>query len=128
MIICNTLCFFSLVAPRIIPFGFGDTPIYAGQSAQTVCFVSEGDFPLDISWSFQNSEDLEGLGISISRVGKKTVVLEIEAADFRHRGNYTCSAKNTAGVIMYTAMLEIHGILKLEFVLLQLCCFSCVWK
>lgn len=97
------------MAPRILPFSFGDSPIFAGQSAQVSCFVVEGDSPLDISWSFQGVDVLMRFGISTTKVGKKASMMVIDSASFHHQGNYTCTATNPAGVSTYAASLQVHG-------------------
>lgn len=95
--------------PRILPFTFGDSPIYAGQSAQVTCFVLEGDTPLDISWTFNGSKSFKHLGITTAKVGQKTSLLLIEGAGSQHRGQYTCRAENPAGGVNFTTHLEING-------------------
>lgn len=95
--------------PRILPFSFGESPIFAGQSAQVQCFVTSGDPPLDITWSFHGHADISHLGITTSRINKKSSVLSIEAAGSQHQGVYTCTAKNPGGADSYSATLEIHG-------------------
>ncbi|RZF32483.1 hypothetical protein LSTR_LSTR016773 [Laodelphax striatellus] len=101
-----------LVLPRIIPFDFGESPIFAGEAAQVTCLVSQGDPPLDISWSFHGLGDLSQLGLSTNKVGKKASMLLIESASSHHRGNYTCSVRNPAGSVNYSTSLEIHGKLR----------------
>lgn len=97
-----------LVHPRIVPFSF-EEPIFAGQAAQVTCLVSEGDLPIDISWTFHGNVDMSALGVSINRIGSKTSMLLIETSMGDHQGNYTCVAKNKAGVTHYTTTLHVHG-------------------
>lgn len=99
------------MAPYIIPFDFGGSPIYAGQTAQAACFTSEGDLPLEIYWSFQGSQSLEHLGITTSKISRRASALMIDEVNLQHQGNYTCTARNWAGIVNYTAKLDIHGIL-----------------
>lgn len=100
-----------IVAPRIIPFSFGESPIFAGQTAQVTCTVSEGDAPLGISWTFHGPQEMSQLGITTTKVGMKTSLLLIDYASSHHRGSYTCTAKNPAGSTNYSTLLNIHGIL-----------------
>lgn len=94
--------------PRIVPFYF-EEPIFAGITTQVTCLVSEGDVPIDITWSLHGSENLTDLGISTSKIGSKVSVLIIETTALHHRGNYTCTARNQAGTANYTASLNING-------------------
>lgn len=98
------------MVPRIIPFTFGDTAIFAGQTAQVTCTVSEGDKPIDIYWTFHGLQDMSKLGISTSKIGYKTSVLLIDYVDAYHRGVYMCTAKNPAGSSNYSTVLNVHGI------------------
>lgn len=101
------------VIPRIIPFTFGESPIFAGEAAQVTCLVSAGDPPLDISWHFDGISDI---GITMTKVGRKASTLLIESAGIQHRGNYTCIAKNAAGFVAYTTPLNIHGNLQFPLI------------
>lgn len=106
-----------IVFPKIKPFTFGDTPVFAGQSAQVTCSVLEGDSPLKWSWSFDGPRDVFELGVSMVKIGTKTSVLSIDNTNYIHRGNYTCYVMNHAGNASYTASLNVHGI-KFNFTLI----------
>ncbi|KAG8244655.1 hypothetical protein J6590_017600 [Homalodisca vitripennis] len=108
-----------IVVPRILPFNFGESPVFAGQSAQVSCFVTEGDPPIEVNWSFRGLENLRQLGISTTRVGNKASMLVIEAANSLHQGEYTCTAKNPAGLAKYAASLQVHGRILLSHVSLR---------
>lgn len=101
-----------VVPPRIKPFYF-EEPIFAGQAAQITCLISEGDLPLNISWSFSGypNKPLSELGISTSMFGQKANVLLIESTGAQHRGNYTCSVYSvpSSTVTQYSTELNIHG-------------------
>ncbi|XP_059477700.1 cell adhesion molecule Dscam2 isoform X5 [Neocloeon triangulifer] len=97
-----------MVFPKISPFSFGDEPIYYGQAAQATCLVTEGDLPLEITWSFQGSNLSTQMGISTTKVGRKASLLLIDPTLPGHTGNYTCTAKNKAGVANLTAKLNIY--------------------
>lgn len=96
------------MAARITPFTF-ESPIFAGQAAQVTCLVSEGDPPLEISWSFNEKDDLQSMKVTTMKIGYKASMLFIDSANYRHRGNYTCTAKNPAGKTEFTTFLNIHG-------------------
>lgn len=56
----------------------------------------------------EGHDDMTRLGISTMKGGKASMLL-IDSVGAQHRGNYTCTAKNPAGVISYTSSLDIHG-------------------
>lgn len=96
----------------------------AGTSAQIQCFVSEGDAPVQLSWTFHGNDvaTRSQSGVSTMKVGQKSSVLMIEAVTSEHTGNYTCTARNAAGVANYTAELIVNGSLTAgSFKLLRAC-------
>jgi len=109
-----------VVFPKIKPFTFGDTPVFAGQSAQVTCSVLEGDSPLELSWTFDGPRDVFEMGASALSVGTKTTLLSIDNTNSDHRGNYTCHVANRAGNASYTASLNVHGILTYVYIYIQL--------
>lgn len=108
----NLFCFLiSSVLPKIAPFSFGETPIFFGQGAQLTCYVTEGDFPVEIYWSFNGGNISSVPGVSTNQLMKKTSLLTIEPATSDHSGNYTCHAKNRAGMTSHTTSLAINGLI-----------------
>lgn len=43
------------------------------------------------------------------KIGQKAVLLLIDSVSESHMGNYTCTAKNKAGSVSYTASLNVYG-------------------
>lgn len=80
-----------------------------GEAAQVTCLVSTGDQPLKISWSFEGHSLKNLRGVSTTQIGKKASMLLIDPVGAEHRGNYTCTVKNPAGVANFTAALYING-------------------
>ena len=111
--ILGYLYFFS-VLPKIVPFHF-DAPIFAGEATQVTCLVSQGDQPLEITWNFQGELLTSELGVSTTKIGRKGSTLFIDASHSGHRGNYTCIARNHAGIANFTSTLEIHGTYLLSY-------------
>jgi Immunoglobulin domain len=108
----------SSVLPLLVPFEFGDEPINIHESVSAMCSVNKGDLPIDIWWTFtddrsnttRNSSLFDG--VMITKSGNKASVLTIESSQPKHRGNYTCFAKNKAGSSQHSAYLSINGELK----------------
>lgn len=80
------------------------------------CTITKGDLPVHIWWTL--SDSYESLveynittndGIVISKAGNKVSVLNIEDVKARHRGNYTCYARNKAGIAKHSAYLAVSG-------------------
>lgn len=100
----------SPVAPKIVPFSFGDESVMAGSAAQVTCLASDGDLPMDIQWYFRGS-NVSSLGMSTAKVGSRTSLLVIDSVTPHNGGLYTCRASNPAGVTEYSAELLVQGTL-----------------
>jgi len=96
------------VLPYIIPFSF-DGEANSGDNAQLTCHVSKGDRPLQISWSFHGRELSSHMGLTTTKIGDSISVLVIASVTAGHSGNYTCTARNPAGVANHTATLQVNG-------------------
>lgn len=74
------------------------------------CSVSKGDYPLEISWFFNDqplsASDTQDVSISTS---KRRSLLEIEAVSAHHAGTYTCSVSNEAGATSHSTRLVVNG-------------------
>lgn len=108
LISCMLLLFFP-VPPQIIPFEFLDDPINSGDMSSLTCTVSKGDFPINISWTLNGKEVGVFGGISTFRTNQRISQLSLDSASEEHSGNYTCVAKNAAGVATHTASLHVNG-------------------
>lgn len=102
--------------PQIAPFTFSEEELNFDESVSATCSISKGDLPIKIWWTLSDSigSDAEynistNDGIVISKAGNKLSVLNIEAVKARHRGNYTCYAKNKAGITKHSAYLSVNG-------------------
>lgn len=96
------------VLPYIIPFSF-DGEANSGDNAQLTCHVSKGDRPLQLSWSFHGRELSSHMGLTTTKIGDSISVLVIASVTAGHSGNYTCTARNPAGVANHTATLQVNG-------------------
>jgi hypothetical protein len=102
--------------PSISPFTFGNEEKNIDDAVSAVCTITKGDLPIDIWWTFigDNEPDITknlstNDGIVISKSGNKLSLLNIESVKHRHRGNYTCWARNKAGSTHHTSALSING-------------------
>ena len=80
-----------------------------GDFAQLNCIAMKGDEPLTISWTFHGQSISGNLGIVITPLGTRASLLSISSVGNVHNGNYTCNAKNSAGVKSETAVLKVNG-------------------
>lgn len=97
------------VLPRIIPFDFGDLPIYDGQAAQLTCTVLVGDTPIEFNWTHENKTLSQFMGYSVGNLGPRTSILMIETVTPEHSGHYACVASNPSGKTIHEATLRVHG-------------------
>lgn len=70
--------------------------------------------PLEIVWMHVDTTGMEKLlvtndGVVITRTNQRISMLSIEAVKARHRGNFTCVAKNKGGATRHSAILHING-------------------
>ena len=68
-----------------------------------------GDTPLEITWSFQGGPLGSHQGMKTTVIGSRTSVLLVEPVIPGNRGEYTCTARNAAGIANYTASLQVYG-------------------
>lgn len=98
------------VLPRIVPFTFEDGPAQTGQYVSITCQVPEGDLPLSIQWTFNGRRiNKNSQNVIIASIGRKSSVVTIDPVEAANAGNYTCHAKNHAGLVNYTAELFVNG-------------------
>lgn len=86
------------------------------ESVTATCSVSKGNMPISIWWTLSDSIESKSEynistkeGIVISKAGNKLSVLNIEAVKAKHRGNYTCYARNNAGITKHVAYLAFNS-------------------
>ena len=95
--------------PKLLPLTFGADVMDEGGFAQVSCIVTKGDEPLTISWFFHGSTITSDLGIITAPIGHRGSMLIIGSVAHKHRGNYTCSAKNEAAIVANTVELKVNG-------------------
>ena len=113
--------------PTIMPFLFPNKLLSEGMRSAVSCQILEGSLPISFEWtkngqSIDSSSNL-GMGspsmfdsivgfsnsVSIRSNDEYSSTLIIERLDFKHRGNYTCTATNTAGISSHSAELTVNG-------------------
>ncbi|XP_011879398.1 PREDICTED: Down syndrome cell adhesion molecule-like protein Dscam2 [Vollenhovia emeryi] len=98
-----------MVSPQIAPFSFGEKPINAGDLVSEQCVVTKGDFPLEITWTFDGRPIQSYHGdVIVSDTRKRVKQLTIESVAARHAGEYTCVASNAAGSVSHSAILDVN--------------------
>ena len=93
----------------MLPLSFGADVLDEGGFAQVSCIVTKGDEPLAISWFFHGSQITPDLGIVTAPIGSRGSMLIISGVAHKHRGNYTCSARNQADTVAETVELRVNG-------------------
>jgi hypothetical protein len=110
-----------------MPFLFPNKMLSEGMRSAISCQILEGSLPISFQWSKngQNIDSTSGLGmgspsmfdsivgfsnsVSIRSNDEYSSTLIIERLDFKHRGNYTCTATNAAGISSHSAELTVNG-------------------
>ena len=97
-------------------FEFGDEPFDIMTTTIVSCVVPKGDLPMDIKWLFNTRRISTNDGVLISGNSQRMSMLTIESVQPRHAGNYTCIARNKAGVAHHTSELKVIGILFIHYI------------
>lgn len=97
------------VFPQIFPFDFGEDTINTGDSISLTCSINKGDLPIEITWLHKNNSVTNDPSIILTRVNKKISTLSIESVQAEHIGEYTCLAKNKAGIATHSTFLHVNG-------------------
>lgn len=74
-----------------------------------MCAVTKGDFPVKISWFFNNKPVDLLHGITVGQTNKKVSTLTIDSVDESHSGDYQCVVQNSAGTAQFSASLHVKG-------------------
>lgn len=100
----------------ILPFTFGDDEFNLNDAVSAVCTITKGDQPLIIWWTVIEADDPNAKEKNLTtsdeieiRNNKRSSMLSIDSVKARHRGNFSCHAKNKAGYTSITAQLAING-------------------
>lgn len=112
--------YFSSVLPRILPFSFEEGSYSAGQYAAAQCLIPEGDFPLHITWMFNDTLLTESMGVamgvSITKT-RRSSLLAIDYVSAYNAGDYICKGENAYGTAYYKARLIVNGVFTTQHLL-----------
>lgn len=100
---------FFVVPPKITPFSFGDQPMNQDEPVSISCTIIGGDLPINVTWTLNGDAIEPWQEILTEKRGKRINVLMIDSLKAKHAGNYTCWAKNGAGIIEHTSQLIVNG-------------------
>lgn len=81
-----------------------------GEPASVQCLITGGDLPMTVQWFLNEQPAASIQGVSLSKIGKRINVLSIESVAGHHSGNYSCQAKNVAGMSSQAARLIVNGL------------------
>lgn len=94
--------------PQISAFDFGEEAVNSGELVSVTCSVHKGDLPIEIVWYHMGKPISDGQGVVMMK-SKKVNTLTIESVHSESAGEYTCIAKNKAGVASHSAVLNVNG-------------------
>lgn len=83
--------------------------MHEGAFAQITCLVPEGDLPIEITWTLNGAHVDEFGEIVVTKVGKRTSLLTLEAVSHSIAGNFSCWATNLAAGDSFTTELQVNG-------------------
>lgn len=97
------------VVPQILPFSFGEATMNTGDSTSLTCTLTKGDLPIELVWLHNNRTLKPDGNIAILRMSKKISTLSFDSLQAEDIGEYTCLAKNKAGVSSFSTYLNVNG-------------------
>ncbi|GBL99245.1 Transposon Ty3-G Gag-Pol polyprotein [Araneus ventricosus] len=97
-----------LTPPVIEPFHIPDA-IEEGARSKLLCSVTKGDPPITIQWLKDGKTLPHDLEVTETILDEFSKALVFPRVELRHRGNYTCIARNMAASASFTASMVIHA-------------------
>ncbi|XP_054713933.1 cell adhesion molecule Dscam2-like [Uloborus diversus] len=97
-----------LTPPVIEPFHIPEA-IEEGARSKLLCSVTKGDPPITIQWLKDGKPLPADLEVTETVLDEFSKALLFPRAELRHRGNYTCTARNMAASASFTAAMVIHA-------------------
>lgn len=97
--------------PQLQPFSFGSVPLNTGSVVILPCTLAAADRPVTLQWFLNGKEIPDYLGIKVTELGDTSSILSIGSVTAQHAGEYSCIAKNEAGMDKHSSVLVVNGIL-----------------
>lgn len=97
--------------PVITPFFFNQN-VQENQRSSVLCTISSGELPVTISWLKDGQLLTPTLALEKKIIIKPDVdqsTLKFNPVRLDHAGNYTCVARNSAGIQAHSSQLVVHG-------------------
>lgn len=98
------------VKPQLQPFSFGSGPLNTGTVVTLPCTLAAGDRPVTLQWLFNGQEVNPSLGVKVMDIGDASSILSIISINEKLAGEYSCVAKNVAGMEKHSSVLVVNGI------------------
>ncbi|GFU28439.1 down syndrome cell adhesion molecule, partial [Nephila pilipes] len=99
-------------APKIQRFQFPDK-LEVNEKVGATCMLRSGKPPYTFRW-LKDGKELENKNGVIIENGDRLSHLLIDPITYASAGNYTCLAKNSAGIDSYSSILTVTGIIFLS--------------
>lgn len=80
-----------------------------GQLLTVPCAVIEGDAPISLQWLHNNEPIAPHHRVSVVQIGDRSMILSITSVNADHIGEYSCVAKNDAGLHKISDSLNVNG-------------------
>ncbi|XP_015912285.1 cell adhesion molecule Dscam1 [Parasteatoda tepidariorum] len=97
-----------LTPPVIEPFHIPEA-IEEGARSKLLCSVTKGDPPITIQWLKDGKPLTQDLGVTETTLDEFSKAMLFTRVELRHKGNYTCIARNLAASASFTAAMVIHA-------------------
>lgn len=91
-----------------------------GKFVNLVCSIAEGDRPVTLQWLLNGMEITHDLGVNIVELNEGSSLLSIKYVSEKHAGNYSCIAKNLAGMDLYSSTLVVNGTKQIKVLMLDI--------
>lgn len=109
-----SLAFFSFdptEKPQIEPFSFNSQGVNGGTTTKVMCTILAGDLPVHFNW-LKDGLPLKSDSKRIQQLDDFTSILLLPRLTLHDAANYTCEARNEAGMSTHSSVLRVKGTIK----------------